>query len=100
MLREEQDRRILEREDPELEAHVALIAAEFRDGFRAVDEIGRPGVTVFGSARIGEHDPVYALARETARLFAAEGFAVVTGGGPGVMEAANRGAQESGGVSV
>ena len=69
-------------------------------GFRAVDEIGRPGVTIFGSARVGEDDPAYAGARETARMFAEAGLAVVTGGGPGIMEAANRGAQDGGGVSV
>ena len=94
------DVRILERFDPELEQHVALIAAEFRDGFRAVESIGAPGVTVFGSARTKEHEPMYEAAREFGRLAVAAGFAVVTGGGPGVMEAANRGAQEAGGISV
>ena len=95
-----EDRRILEREERDLEEHVRLIAQEFRDGFAAVERIGGPGVTVFGSARIGEDDPVYAQARELGRLLADAGFAVVTGGGPGVMEAANRGAQEAGGTSV
>jgi uncharacterized protein (TIGR00730 family) len=95
-----EDRRILERRDPELEEHVAMIADEFRTGFEAVESIGRPGVTVFGSARITEGDPMYDLARELGGLAVAAGFAVITGGGPGLMEAANRGAQEAGGTSA
>jgi uncharacterized protein (TIGR00730 family) len=95
-----EDRQVLERRAGGLEEHVARIAAEFLAGFEAVERIGRPGVTVFGSARIGEEHPAYRQAREIGRLFAESGFAVVTGGGPGVMEAANRGAREAGGVSV
>jgi uncharacterized protein (TIGR00730 family) len=95
-----EDRRILERRDPELEEHVAMIADEFRTGFEAVESIGGPGVTVFGSARITEGDPMYDLARELGGLAVAAGFAVITGGGPGLMEAANRGAQEAGGTSA
>jgi hypothetical protein len=95
-----EDRRILERRDGQLREHVELIAGEFLDGFTAVERIDRPAVTIFGSARIGESHPAYVAARETARLFAQEGFAVVTGGGPGVMEAANRGAKEAGGLSI
>jgi len=95
-----QDREILEHRDLALERHVRLIAEEFRQGFALVERIDRPGVTVFGSARIGEEHPAYVAAREVGRLFAKAGFAVVTGGGPGVMEAANRGAQEAGGVSI
>ena len=94
------DRRILEHERGDLSAHIEMIAAEFRKGFEAVDQIKRPAVTVFGSARIGPADPDYAQARECGRLLAEAGFAVVTGGGPGVMEAANRGAKEGGGFSV
>jgi uncharacterized protein (TIGR00730 family) len=94
------DVRILERCDPDLDKHVAMIAEEFREGFRAVESIATPGVTVFGSARIEEGDHMYELASELGGLAVAAGFAVVTGGGPGVMEAANRGAQEAGGVSV
>ena len=95
-----EDRRVLDRREGDLEEHAARIASEFRAGFEAVERIGRPGVTLFGSARVSEEHPAYRLARETGRLFAEAGFAVVTGGGPGVMEAANRGAREGGGVSV
>jgi uncharacterized protein (TIGR00730 family) len=97
-----EDRRILDqrREDEDLERHVQRIAAEFRQGFEAVDRIDRPAVSVFGSARIREGHRWYESAREVARRFAGAGFAVVTGGGPGVMEAANRGAKEGGGLSV
>lgn len=83
-----------------LASDVALIASEFLAGFQTVQRIDRPAVSIFGSARIGEHDPVYAAARDTAGRFARAGLAVVTGGGPGVMEAANRGCQEAGGLSV
>jgi hypothetical protein len=94
------DRRVLERVDPDLVEHAAEIGYEFLTGFKAVDQIGRPAATVFGSARIDADHPMYELARKTGRLLAEEGFAVVTGGGPGIMEAANRGAQDAGGVSV
>jgi len=94
------DRHILERIDPNLVENAAKIGYEFLEGFKAVEQIGRPGATIFGSARISESHPVYGEARETGRLFAEAGFAVITGGGPGVMEAANRGAREGGGVSV
>jgi uncharacterized protein (TIGR00730 family) len=97
-----EDRRILSADEPaaELERHVELIAQEFRAGFEAVDKIDRPAVTIFGSARVREGDPTYERARDVARRFAERGWAVVTGGGPGVMEAANRGAKEGGGLSV
>jgi len=94
------DRRILQTEDHDTERAVALIADEFREGFERLALIDRPAATLFGSARIGEDHPVYRVARETGREFAARGWAVITGGGPGVMEAANRGAQEGGGLSV
>jgi uncharacterized protein (TIGR00730 family) len=94
-----EDRRILEH-DGRLTGDVKRIADEFRVGFALVEQIDRPAATVFGSARIGEDDPIYRDARETGRLLAHAGFAVVTGGGPGVMEAANRGAHEVGGLSV
>jgi hypothetical protein len=98
-----EDRWLLDRphEPPEeLEHHVQSIAAEFRDGFRAVELIDRPAVTMFGSARVREGDAPYDQARALARRFAEEGWAVVTGGGPGVMEAANRGAREGNGLSI
>jgi uncharacterized protein (TIGR00730 family) len=94
------DRRILEHERGDLSAQIELIAEEFRRGFEAVDRIDRPAATVFGSARIGPGDPDYQQALECGRLLARAGFAVITGGGPGVMEAANRGAKEAGGLSV
>jgi uncharacterized protein (TIGR00730 family) len=97
-----EDRRILSADEQaaDLERHVALIAQEFREGFEAVDKIDRPAVTIFGSARVRADDPAYVNARMTARIFAERGWAIVTGGGPGVMEAANRGAKEAGGLSV
>ena len=75
------------------------ILAEFVEGFDALASIG-PAITVFGSARVDAGDPAYTMAREIGRLLALEGYAVITGGGPGVMEAANRGCQEGGGLSV
>jgi len=94
------DRRLFTREDERAEARVGRIADEFRRGFEAVAEIDGPAVTIFGSARIDETHPAYAAARTVGRGFAEAGFAVVTGGGGGVMEAANRGAREGGGTSV
>jgi uncharacterized protein (TIGR00730 family) len=84
----------------ELRRHTQSIADEFLAGFEAVERIDRPAVSVFGSARIHEGSAAYDAARETGRLFAEAGWAVVTGGGPGVMEAANRGCREGGGLSV
>jgi uncharacterized protein (TIGR00730 family) len=95
-----EDQRILEAHGGNLPRNVFLIAEEFRTGFDAVEKIDRPGVTIFGSARVRDDHPVYGLAVDLGRRFADAGFAVVTGGGPGVMEAANRGAQEAGGLSV
>src|SRR3989440_4959748 len=76
------------------------IGREFLAGFEEVEKIARRAVSCFGSARAAEGSRPYELARETARLFAEAGWAVVTGGGPGVMEAANRGCREGGGLSV
>jgi uncharacterized protein (TIGR00730 family) len=79
---------------------VLSIAEEFHVGFEAVDRIDRPAVSIFGSARVDEGSEVYRSAQEVGRRFAERGWAVITGGGPGVMEAANRGAKEGGGLSV
>jgi uncharacterized protein (TIGR00730 family) len=95
-----EDRRLFTTEDTELEQRVDRITEEFRRGFEVVDQLERPAVTIFGSARITDQHPSYEAARETGRLFAEAGFTVVTGGGGGAMEAANRGAQEGGGQSV
>jgi hypothetical protein len=78
---------------------VAEMTREFIEATLAFRDV-EPAVTIFGSARLGPDHPAYELARETARLLAVEGFNVVTGGGPGIMEAANRGCQEGGGVSI
>jgi uncharacterized protein (TIGR00730 family) len=94
------DRRVLERTHEDLANDVAVIASEFLGGFQKVLEIHRPAVSIFGSARVREDSEPYGQARATARIFAEAGFAVVTGGGPGVMEAANRGCKEAGGLSV
>jgi len=95
-----EDRRVLESEVQDVEEHVARIAEDFRGGFEAVARIDRPAVTIFGSARTPAGTEPYEQARDVARRFAEAGWAVVTGGGPGVMEAANRGAKEGGGLSV
>lgn len=75
------------------------ILGEVVDGFETLHEI-QGAVSIFGSARTKEDDPVYEAARETARLLAKRGFPIISGGGGGVMEAANRGAQEGGHISV
>lgn len=78
---------------------VLRIQGEFVEGFEALAELG-PAVSLFGSARTAAEDPYYQAAVETARLLAEAGLAVITGGGPGIMEAGNRGAKLAGGVSV
>src|SRR3954452_22556655 len=75
------------------------IQSEFVEGFGALAEVGR-AVSVFGSARVPVDHPDYAVGMEVARLLVEAGYAVITGGGPGIMEAANRGAVEAGGLSV
>ena len=81
------------------EARIERISAEFRNGFRKLGPIRRC-VTVFGSARFGEGTEYYRMGRELGGALARAGFAVMTGGGPGLMEAANRGAKEAGGLSL
>ena len=78
---------------------VLRIQAEFVEGFGALAELG-PAVSVFGSARTSPDDPMYAAGTAIAASLCEAGYAVITGGGPGAMEAANRGASECGGVSV
>jgi uncharacterized protein (TIGR00730 family) len=78
---------------------VLRIQSEFVEGFGTLAELG-PAVSIFGSARTTRDDPDYAFAERLAHRLAEEGFAVITGGGPGVMEAANKGASDGGGVSV
>ncbi len=78
---------------------VLRIMGEFVDGFEELAELG-PAVTIFGSARVGSEDPSYAKAVEVGRLVGEAGFTIITGGGPGIMEAGNRGAREAGAPSV
>jgi uncharacterized protein (TIGR00730 family) len=78
---------------------VLRIQSEFVDGFGTLAELG-PAISIFGSARTSVDDPIYAATETLAAKLVAAGVAVITGGGPGVMEAANKGAAEAGGVSV
>jgi uncharacterized protein (TIGR00730 family) len=96
-----EERRFLEGPRTRLDelARAWRIFMEFIRGFRALHFVG-PCVTVFGSARFKEDHKYYALAREMGRRIAGLGFTVITGGGPGIMEAANRGARDAGGPSV
>ena len=93
----------LEGEPPEVRAadadRVRTIAEEFARGFRALAGVER-AVTVFGSARTPPDHPHYALTRELGACLGAAGYAIITGGGPGLMEAANRGARDAGALSV
>jgi uncharacterized protein (TIGR00730 family) len=98
------DQRLLESRGPTDWVHadpwrVLRIQAEFVEGFGALAELG-PAIAVFGSARTRPDHPTYVLAQKLGGRLADAGFAVITGGGPGAMEAANRGASEAGGVSV
>src|SRR3954468_22807160 len=81
------------------EARLNRIHDEFARGFEQLAEVG-PAICVFGSARTPEADPEYELARATGRAIGEAGYAVITGGGPGTMEAANRGAKDAGALSV
>ena len=81
------------------EERLEAIRREFEYGFEALADLG-PAVSVFGSARAPRGSPDYEFARSAARCFGERGLALITGGGPGIMEAANRGAREAGAVSV
>ena len=81
------------------EQRIDAVSEELRGGFGALKGLGA-AVTIFGSARTPPQDPQYAAARELARRLGAAGFPIITGGGPGAMEAANRGAQDAGVPSV
>jgi uncharacterized protein (TIGR00730 family) len=99
-----QDEQLLESPGPDEFTHtdtwrVFRIMGEFVEGFDELATLTR-GVSIFGSARTRVDDPDYAAAQETAALLAKAGFAVITGGGPGIMESANRGAFEAGGLSI
>ena len=98
------DERLLDSRGPSDWVHtdpwrVLRIQSEFVEGFGTLAELG-PAVSVFGSARIARDHWSYAAAVDVGRLLAENGFTVITGGGPGIMEAANKGAAEAGGVSV
>ena len=99
------DLELLHAESPEVretrtdEERLDDIRAEFAMGFEALADLA-PAVSIFGSARTPPDHPRYELARETARLLGEAGFAIITGGGPGIMEAANRGAKDAGVTSV
>ena len=99
-----QDEQLLETPKPDEFTHtdtwrVFRIMGEFVEGFDELATVTR-GVSIFGSARMPPDSPYYAAAQETAAQLVGAGFAVITGGGPGIMEAANRGALEAGGVSI
>ncbi|MDP9181580.1 MAG: TIGR00730 family Rossman fold protein [Actinomycetota bacterium] len=98
------DQRLLDSRGPSDWVHtdpwrVMRIQSEFVEGFGMLAELGK-AITVFGSARNVPGDPYYVIAEELGRKLAQSGFAVITGGGPGIMEAANRGCHEAGGTSV
>ena len=100
-----EDERLLQRSaDAQVDLYkdswrVFRIMGEFVEGFDTLATLG-PAVSIFGSARVKPDNPSYDAARDTARLLAQAGFAIITGGGPGLMEAANQGALEGGGKSV
>ncbi|HYJ87843.1 MAG TPA: TIGR00730 family Rossman fold protein [Pyrinomonadaceae bacterium] len=99
-----QDEQLLESPRPDEFTHtdtwrVFRIMGEFVTGFDELATLSR-AVSIFGSARTSPDDPAYKAAQETAALFARAGYGVITGGGPGIMEAANKGAFEAGGLSI
>jgi uncharacterized protein (TIGR00730 family) len=93
------ERYLIDQIKPQESWRVFRIMAEFVDGIETLSSL-EPAVTIFGSARSKPGDKYYAMAEELGGLLAKEGFTVITGGGPGIMEAANKGAKEAGGQSV
>ncbi|MGD8319576.1 MAG: TIGR00730 family Rossman fold protein, partial [Gemmatimonadota bacterium] len=102
--RQTEDERLLESVE-ELETigkdawRIFRIMGEFVEGFEEMTKVG-PAVSIFGSARVRPENPQYAMCVETAKLLGEAGFGIITGGGPGIMEAANKGAKEAGALSV
>ncbi len=100
-----EDEKLLQQASPAIDFtrtdpwRVMRIMGEFIEGFDTLASVNK-AVTIFGSARTGPDDPTYAAAEEVARLLGEAGFAVITGAGPGIMEAANKGAKEGGGRSI
>jgi len=94
-----QQRVELDRLSPRDSQLVLNIVSELAEGFEALAQLP-PAVTIFGSTHIQRDDPTYALAEQIGRLLVQHGYPVITGGGPGAMEAANKGAAEAGGISV
>jgi uncharacterized protein (TIGR00730 family) len=101
--RSTEDEDLLQRAEPQFVHEdpwrIMRISAEFVEGFDTLAGVPT-AICVFGSARVQRDDPMYAAAREVSRQLAEAGFAIITGGGPGIMEAANRGCHETGGLSV
>ena len=97
--RDKRDKEMFSPVDSQESWRIFRIMAEFVEGFETMSKVGR-AVSVFGSARAAPRDRIYKAAEATSALLAKSGFAVITGGGPGIMEAANKGAFEAGGQSI
>ncbi|HOE73029.1 MAG TPA: TIGR00730 family Rossman fold protein [Deltaproteobacteria bacterium] len=93
------DRYLIDQINPQESWRIFRIMAEFVDGIETLSSL-EPAVTIFGSARCKPDDKYYLMAVELAGMLAREGYSIITGGGPGIMEAANKGAYEAGGQSV
>ena len=93
------ERYVIDNMSPQESWRIFRIMAEFVDGIETLSRV-EPAVTIFGSARSKPGDKYYAMAEDMGKMLATEGFSVITGGGPGIMEAANKGAKEGGGQSV
>lgn len=93
------ERYVIDNMNPQESWRIFRIMAEFVDGIETLSSL-EPAVTIFGSARSKPGDKYYAMAEDMGKMLADEGFCVITGGGPGIMEAANKGAKEGGGQSV